>query len=70
MYLARIAIAESYRGTSLASNLLAGLIETAGDEGVSLHVRADNRRAIALYQRRGFNFVDDEGKDYRIMERR
>jgi ribosomal protein S18 acetylase RimI-like enzyme len=70
LYLARFAVDESVRGTNLASDLLRRLIDEAGDDGMSLHVRADNERAIAFYRKHGFAITDAGGTDYRVMERR
>jgi ribosomal protein S18 acetylase RimI-like enzyme len=54
-YLARLAVAESQRGSGLADRLLLKFLSDDGaDAGTSLHVRADNGRAIAFYARHGF----------------
>lgn len=56
-YLARIAVDPSAKGTGVAQELLAHLLDSARRRGADkawLHVRGDNARAIAFYTRAGF----------------
>ncbi len=69
-YLARLAVSESCRGSPLATEILGALLDMAGIGGVSLHVHADNARAIAFYRKSGFVSVGDAKLDYLVMERR
>lgn len=67
-YLARIAVDPAHRGSGVADRLLVRFL--AGEPGgrASLHVRADNVRAIAFYSRHGFAF-HESGTKYAIMLR-
>ena len=51
-YVARFAVRDDLRGTGVADRLMNLFI--ADHPHVSLHVRADNSRAIGLYRRHGF----------------
>lgn len=51
-YLARFTVAEGERGTGVADAMMAVFLE--GGSEASLHVQADNARAIAFYRRHGF----------------
>lgn len=69
-YLARIAVASAQRGTGLAGKVLDAFHRAgAGHAGLSLHVRADNRRAIAFYRKNGFALAGTEGMNYQVMSR-
>ena len=51
-YLARFTVAERERGTGLADAMMAVFLERGSE--ASLHVQADNARAIAFYRRHDF----------------
>ena len=54
-YLARFAVAQELRGTGFADRLLAAFMHAGRRYArYTLHVRADNHRAIAFYRKYGF----------------
>ena len=64
-----IGIAPAYRDRGLGRRLIDAVINSARDRGVSrvsLHVRADNTRAIRLYERLGFRHEGRLRRDLRI----
>jgi len=57
-----IGLLAPYRGRGLGNRLLGGTLEAARRcrfAGVALLVRKSNKRAITLYQKFGFQFVED-----------
>lgn len=72
IYLARFAVEKSFRGLGLAGKLMDELLSLnhesggAGHYSVSLHVAQGNQRAIAFYQKHGFDLVSTE-KRYLTM---
>ena len=57
-----IGLLAAYRGRGLGNRLLGGTLEAARRcrfPGVALLVRKSNKRAITLYQKFGFQFVED-----------
>ena len=75
--LANIAVAPGCRGRGLGARLLAAVLDTAREQGVEelfLEVRDSNERAIAMYERRGFEvlgrrvgYYDRPREDARVM---
>ena len=65
LYLSRFCVAEERRGAGLAAVML-GKFMTAepGLDGYSLHVHADNSRAIRFYQKHGFAHFGRRGGTY------
>ncbi len=74
LYLTRIHVSPTHRGTGVGGFLMSKLLGLQAEGGhavCTLHVRADNPGAIALYQRHGFTWIDsDSGAAYRAMARR
>jgi ribosomal protein S18 acetylase RimI-like enzyme len=74
-YLARLYIAEAYRGTGLSEDLISRMFIRGHQLGVNtfgLHVDASNGPAIRLYQRAGFTLetiASHHLNDYFYMER-
>jgi ribosomal-protein-alanine N-acetyltransferase len=74
-----IAVARSAQGQGLGARLLQALLDEAtrrGQRRVMLEVRADNRRAISLYERFGFRssgvrrgYYQPSGRDAVVMVR-
>jgi [ribosomal protein S18]-alanine N-acetyltransferase len=74
-----MAVASAAQGRGLGATLLTALLDRATEQGarrVTLEVRADNARAIALYLRHGFariavrrGYYEPEGADAWIMQR-
>jgi ribosomal protein S18 acetylase RimI-like enzyme len=62
-----IAISSSHRGSGLGASLVRNLCDeaAAGKKPVTLHVTKTNR-AARLYQRLGFEVVDELGGDYKM----
>jgi len=72
LYLSKIFVTEQFRGRGLARTMLAelyGLARTEDLHGVSLHVRADNAPALALYASEGFTVID-KSASYLVLLRR
>lgn len=64
-----IGLAPSYRDQGLGARLINSVLTASRDRGVvrvSLHVRADNTRAIRLYERLGFQHEGRLRRDLRI----
>lgn len=62
-----VAVAPAYRGTGVGDTLVGELLARAaarGAESVLLEVRADNRPAIALYERHGFVIISTRRRYY------
>lgn len=61
LHIARFAVAERMKGTGLADKMIAHLRETPIAQEwrtLSLHVRANNKRARAFYERNGFTTLE------------
>lgn len=69
LYLPRIAVAARARGQGLGRAGLRAFLQIEPSLPASLHVAADNRLAIALYESAGFAFVSDQSFDFRAMVR-
>ena len=71
-YLARFAVAQKFRSSGLSNMLLSRFMEyTQEFDTYSLHVKADNHRAVAFYRRNNFVPVADQGNSrYLVMERK
>lgn len=54
VYLSRVAVADSHRGSGLGSRLVGDFIAVANGRAVSLHVRSANLPAVRAYERAGF----------------
>lgn len=64
-----VAVVEGYRGKGLGARLMRSVLAAARDGGlvrVALQVRADNARAIALYERLGFRHEGRLRRNLRI----
>jgi ribosomal protein S18 acetylase RimI-like enzyme len=69
-HLADIALSAATRGRGAGTALIAWLQRTARDAGacgIDLHVLVTNRRAAALYARRGFCDADGDSDTHRRM---
>ena len=64
-YIARFAVRSGSRGSGVAVRLMTGFV--ADHPTVSLHVRADNARAVGFYRRHGF--VAKIVGDFQLMQR-
>jgi len=67
LYLARLGVGPSARGTGVADELLAAFA-ASGTGDIVLHVHRDNAPALAFYRRRGFAVTDD-ALPYLVMRR-
>jgi ribosomal protein S18 acetylase RimI-like enzyme len=71
-YLSRITVAESVRGLGFGQLLIRDFEQEALRAGcgvVSLHVRAENRRAIRSYEAAGYRTVSPPGLAYLGMHK-
>ncbi len=65
LYLSKIFVTGGFRGRGLARRMLAelnGIARAEGLQRISLHVRADNPAALALYRSEGYSVVDDRSQ--------
>jgi GNAT superfamily N-acetyltransferase len=65
-YIARFAVRSDLRGLGTADQLMQAFV--VGRPLITLHVRADNDRAIGFYRRHGF-VVSSSSRAYLIMQR-
>jgi ribosomal protein S18 acetylase RimI-like enzyme len=65
-----VAVMPGYRGQGIGTRLLIALLDAAGEsyDAVSLSVQADNP-ALRLYQRLGFEVVEDGGTWFTMRKR-
>ena len=64
-----VAVVAGYRGKGLGARLMRGVIAAARDKGlvrIALNVRADNTRAIGLYEHLGFRHEGRLRRNLRI----
>lgn len=60
-----IALLSEARGFGIGAKLIAKLFQQAGDEGKSLRLHVEQfSRALRLYQRLGFQILEDTGTQY------
>jgi ribosomal protein S18 acetylase RimI-like enzyme len=70
-YLARFAVIQELRGTGFADRLLAAFMHAGRRYACyTLHVRADNHRAIAFYRKYGFAIWGNSDADFLTMAMR
>jgi len=65
-----VAVMPGHRGQGIGTRLLSALLDAAGEsyDAVSLSVQADNP-ALRLYQRLGFEVVEDGGRWFTMRKR-
>jgi ribosomal protein S18 acetylase RimI-like enzyme len=70
LYLARVAVAESYQGRGVSKALMEDFFGRLGKEtSWCLHVSTDNARALRFFRRFGFERFGEEEAGYLAMVR-
>lgn len=69
-YISRFAVSQEKRGTGLAINLInkvESVLRARDLKEIRLHVKKDNARALAFYNKAGYIAVDDQKQGYLLL---